>query len=370
MGRKIQPIYELFEGHTIIEVDNAIKMLSDEEQKLLKIKYGTSFFKPCPERALTQDENYEFTKIRKKINGYLLGKTPRKRNITIYEYYKDFSEEEVDNAIAKLSERDMEILNIKYGDDLHQINPKRKLTKEETNRFNSGIKPLLNRYLTNSNKKIKSIYEYFEGYSSEQIDIAIKMLPKEDLELLNLRFGSDYHNPKSERALTQDENSRFKNIIRYKLKANLKIVAKYAQNVQDKKKEPENNLIEIKEDSINISYLEDNEIEVVAEQQNTTNEINIKESYKKALKLLKASPSFMELFATLTVDEAIIVSLRLGLVNNKCYSSESIASFLKINEERVIEVTRKTLLLYKEKINELLDLVIGVATDNTKKLEM
>ena len=70
----------------------------------------------------------------------------------------------------------------------------------------------------------------------------------------------------------------------------------------------------------------------------------------------------------LSVKEAIIISLKLGYVDEKYFSTEAIAQFLGIEEEEVIETTKKVLVLYKEKINNFLNDVIEIATDKDKKL--
>ena len=72
----------------------------------------------------------------------------------------------------------------------------------------------------------------------------------------------------------------------------------------------------------------------------------------------------------LTPKEAIIISLKLGYVDGKYFSTEAIAKFLEIEEEEVRETIKKILLIYKENINELLDNIITMATqkDNKNKL--
>ena len=92
-----------------------------------------------------------------------------------------------------------------------------------------------------------------------------------------------------------------------------------------------------------------------------------KDDYVKMLKLLR-TPTFAEMMNVLSVKEAIIISLKLGYVNEKSFSTEAIAQFLGIEEEEVIDVTKKVLLLYKEKINDFLNNVIEIATDKDKKL--
>lgn len=67
----------------------------------------------------------------------------------------------------------------------------------------------------------------------------------------------------------------------------------------------------------------------------------------KMLELLR-TPTFTEMMSVLTAKESIIISLKLGYVDGKYFSTESIAQFLGIEEKEVIEATKKVLLLYKE----------------------
>ena len=92
-----------------------------------------------------------------------------------------------------------------------------------------------------------------------------------------------------------------------------------------------------------------------------------KDDCVKVLKLLRTS-TFTEMMNVLSVKEAIIISLKLGYVDEKYFSTAAIAQFLDIEEEEVIDVTKKVLLLYKEKINDFLNNVIEIATDKDKKL--
>lgn len=87
-----------------------------------------------------------------------------------------------------------------------------------------------------------------------------------------------------------------------------------------------------------------------------------KDDCVKILKLLR-TPTFFEMIDMLSVKEAIIISLKLGYVDEKYFSTEAIAQFLGIEEEEVIETTKKVLVLYKEKINNFLNDVIEIATD-------
>ena len=67
---------------------------------------------------------------------------------------------------------------------------------------------------------------------------------------------------------------------------------------------------------------------------------------------------------TLSIKEAIIISLKLGYVDDKYFSTESIAQFLGIDNQEVIETTKKVLMLYRDNINSFIDTAIN-AVNNT-----
>ena len=96
-----------------------------------------------------------------------------------------------------------------------------------------------------------------------------------------------------------------------------------------------------------------------------------KEDYIKILELLR-TPSFGQLISVLTPKEAIIISLKLGYIDGKYFSTESIANFLGIEEQEIRETTKKILLVYKESINQFIDTAIQLTTDqqpNVLKLQ-
>ena len=69
---------------------------------------------------------------------------------------------------------------------------------------------------------------------------------------------------------------------------------------------------------------------------------------------------------TLSIKETIIISLKLGYVDDKYFSTESIAQFLGIDNQEVIETTKKVLMLYKDNINSFIDTAINAVSDDNK----
>ena len=93
----------------------------------------------------------------------------------------------------------------------------------------------------------------------------------------------------------------------------------------------------------------------------SSNDTFSKEECIKILEILR-TPTFSQMLENVSVKEAIIISLKLGYVDGKFFSTEAIATFLGIDEAEVIETTKKVLLLYKTNINEFIDNVIRVST--------
>lgn len=59
------------------------------------------------------------------------------------------------------------------------------------------------------------------------------------------------------------------------------------------------------------------------------------------------SPSFYEVLYSLAVKDIVVIVLRLGVFEGKCFNEERIAKFLGLDLEEVIEIIKKFLWLYQ-----------------------
>lgn len=175
--------------------------------------------------------------------------------------------------------------------------------------------------------KTPSIYKYFGTYTKEQINQMILKLSEEERAQLTLKYGDDLENPVRNPNWNQKLNAKFYRTLIPKMKSLL-------DNLVDKQE---------RKQSHDASILE-------------------KEDYIKMLEMLR-TPSFEQLMTSLSPKEAIVISLRLGYVDEKYFSTESISNFLGIEQEEVREITKKVLLTYKENINQFIDKAIGNVTD-------
>ena len=250
-------------------------------------------------------------------------------------------------------------------------------------------------------RKLQTIYEYFNEYTREDVDKVLSTLTEEEWALVKKRYGSNLDDPVSTK-LTKKESSQFYVTLISKLRRRLFNLyndpEKSDRNPSDSQRSS-NKHSKVKEQTVSptdeqtgITLVQDMEdvvgddliseigsegeiisIEKIGEVSDAiTNEASdkmTKDDCIKILKLLK-EPTFKEMIEVLSVKEAIIISLRLGYVDEKYFSTKAISQFLGIEESEVIEVTKKVLLLYKKNINSFLDNVIKGSFASDKGLTM
>ena len=225
-------------------------------------------------------------------------------------------------------------------------------------------------------KKLQTIYEYLKGYTREEIDAMLSKLTEEEISLVKLRYGDDLDNPVASSTWGKEETNKFYGSLIPKMKRLLsnpdgkrKRNVKKIQNISN-----ENNQSSIfskeqpKVEEVTQSELISQKVEnQKSNLPQTTSEIE-KDDYLKILELMR-TPSFGEMLKSLTPKEAVIICLKLGYVDEKYFTTESIAGFLGIETSEVIETTKKVLLVYKENINQFIDKAVDIATGSSLVLK-
>ena len=260
--------------------------------------------------------------------------------------------------------------------------------------------------------KLKNLYELLQPYSKEEIEIMLTKLTDEDKDLLKLRFPEGFSSTTSSK-LTPEQKNKYHAYLVPKMRRMLanphlipgkrgrrkktittgvipnieekteeeqiKSLAIESKEIEEKESQEIQQVEKSKEETINQqtekieiteeeSKQEIQKVEIVKEEVEQKQELE-KEDYIKILEILKTK-TFGQMLTTLTVKEAIIISLKLGYVDEKYFTTESIANFFGITEDEVRETTKKVLLLYKEEINRLIEEAIGYATDNVIKKQL
>lgn len=248
---------------------------------------------------------------------------------------------------------------------LENIEKFKELYKDPKNRTKTLLKVKKTTSHKSEPKRWKTIYQLLEPYSKEEIEQLLATLSESDKDLINLRYGCDWQHPIKTR-LTREESARFYHDLIPRLKSELcsqsknKKVAKEQEPTDNKSNGLSNGErpINIKEESTNIEEITPLEEPVDIEKQDD----------KKISDFLNLS-IFQQMVSTLSPKEAVIVSLKLGYVDGKCFSTEAIANFLGIEKEEVLETVKKALLLYKENINQFIDGAIESVDEQPKTLE-
>lgn len=291
MPRRIQPIYTCFKNFPKEMVDEVIKNLNEEEQRILRDRYGNDFNSPklCNEIKKEDSEFFYkvlYYKILRCLNTLKNGtdEKKQKRIKTIYELLIGYSKEEINEEIAKLSDSQKEIIRIRYGDDLNNPVTKRNLTKKELTALYSAIIPKI--IIKLSKKKSGEIKE--------------EMIEKsQDKSIESLDMGEQ---PKISQTLEIDLKTQ---------------------------SEPTNQ-----------------------KEEKSTNSLTTKEGLNEMLEII-SKPSFTTLLEKLTPKEAIIFSLRLG-ITGKAYKANDISEFLGIDIQDVNDTTKKAIRIFQDNFDILL----------------
>lgn len=325
-------------------------------------------------------------------------KSPKKPK-TIYTLFKYYSKSQVNDMLSRMTEEERELVTIRYGEDLEHPVATEKWNDENRKKFNTlyrkmryllanpekvsnpfkkgfgqarrtfnSTKAVSNSYskkeeIKEPNKKgnkrkmakqLQSIYEYFKNYTKEQVDEMLTKLTEEEKKLITLRYGKDLDNPSTSQEWTMEYQNKFYGSLIPKMKRLL------ANPTGERKPRKPRQLEQVEGDLIT-KPSEPQETPVEQTPKSPDNGEMSKEDYTKIFELLR-TPTFSQMMSVLSVKESVIISLKLGYIDGKYFSTESIAQFLGIEETEVIETTKKVLLVYKDHINNFLDSAISVAT--------
>ena len=208
-------------------------------------------------------------------------------------------------------------------------------------------------------KKLQTIYKYLNEYTREKIDAMLNKLTEEEISLVKLRYGNDLDNPVVSSTWGKEETTKFYGSLIPKMKRLL-------SNPDGKRKRNVKKTQNISNENTQASIFSKEQQKVEDSKPNlsqTTSEIE-KDDCLKILELMR-TPSFGEMLKSLTPKEAVIICLKLGYVDEKYFTTESIAGFLGIETSEVIETIKKVLLVYKENINQFIDKTVDIATSSS-----
>lgn len=136
----------------------------------------------------------------------LSGKTTSVK--TFYELLSDFSKEDIDSVINRLSEENKSVIMQRYNNGLDRP-PVKYLDKVINKRFYAILTNIKGRliYMTSDKKtRFKCLYDNFPEYSKEQVDQAILVLGDEEKQLILTRYNGDFNKQPTGKLTTQQSN--------------------------------------------------------------------------------------------------------------------------------------------------------------------
>ncbi len=226
------------------------------------------------------------------------------------------------------------------------------------------------------NYKYQTLYQHFPGYTEKHVNEVLKTLTNEERNLLKLKYGEDLKTLTGNQ-LSREQSAKISGSILLKIKRRL--INPYNSKKSSKGSVKKDKTSKVKKGAKVISLsetkqrkpekIEKKTIESSDQVPKETSAIKrvAKKDLIKILELLK-TPTFKQMMSNLTVKEAVIISLRLGYIDGKYFSVESISQFLGIEPEEVNEITQKVLVLYRDTINEFIDQAIAYTTPSNTRI--
>ena len=207
---KVKSIYEHFSSYEKEQVDAALEELTDEEKRLIALRYGDNLENPISNKMDPKEINAFYYK--------LLGKM--KKKLALAELFK--TQEFIDKTSEySTDEKVVKALNEGYIDgkhcslstiakflDIEKDEAAKLLEKVETLDANGKEKSV------KTNRTVKSIYEYFSSYTKEQINSVLEDLTDEEKRLITLRYGEDLENPISSEMNVKETNAFYYTLFR------------------------------------------------------------------------------------------------------------------------------------------------------------
>ena len=304
-------IYELLEPATEEEVNKVLLQLTEEEKEIIKLAYGENLKKPIRSEKWNEELSVKFYK----------------------------------SVIPKMR------IFIRYIDHQGSIEKKNISTKEEKKVTSDRTKEkeTKERKKESMPKKLKTIYEMLEPATEEEVNKVLLQLTEEEKELIKLSYGEDLKNPVRSEKWDKSYNNQFYGSLYPKMKRILGQIRREGKPETNKNKPiitSKGNQVNKKNDIVKPEIIETDLPPI---------EIQKKESLAlNNLGLFKTQP-FSEIISSLPLKEMVIASLKLGLIDNKIYSTDEISKFMGIETKEVREITKKVLTIYKGQMNAIFD---------------
>ncbi len=195
-------------------------------------------------------------------------------------------------------------------------------------------------------KEKKDFYEFFPGYTKEQVDKAVCTLDSNDICIVEKRISNSLAVSD-----TKDYQRLYAGIlpkIRRLLKNN---------TTSDVKIQTTESVAEAEQEKVESSQNHPNTTVKVEEAEPVVETIQDK-SWMQLFEILRQNTAINE-STNLSPKDLTIAYLKLGYVDGKYFSNEEISNFLGVEQDEIIATTKMVLVEYKKSMNSLLDKAIS-----------
>ena len=187
--KNISKIGEQLRKSGIIEINGlSSNHLIDEVSGQLPLQVSTTSstidFQQEKE-SVGQSEMMRYRK-NKIIEERSVKKMKQRKIKTIYEYLKEYSRDEIDVMLVKLTEDEKNLIELRYGKDLDNPIISSTWGKEETRKFYNSLIPKMKKLLFNSRKKGKE----YDKKQQEDSNISSMVEERTDAEIVQLSSSS------------------------------------------------------------------------------------------------------------------------------------------------------------------------------------
>ena len=367
-------LFDYFPEYSKERVLEAIKTLTEDNKKIIELKYGLNgnAVHCTKEIAKLLDLKYSsltvrIANIRQAIRTRLAKQKtePKSRSTheSLFDYFPEYTEEQVLEAVKTLSEESKKIIELKYGLNGNTVHSTKEIAELLDFNYHSltarvaNIRQIIRKRLAKGITK-NGIYDLFPDFTTEEVDEIINGLEEYRRKLLALRFGLNDNKPIGIREIAEKLNCSQKEVNR-RLEYIIKLITK---QLNDKKavtvsteeivpdsqettqaviqEQPEQTLL-TEEIAIPIQPEPQPQPETIAEEAEF-----IRNTYYAVidanLKNLISEEEFVLLNNRIT--QYIFLKLKLGHIKGKQHSEEEIAKGLGISELDVYKIVNNGLL--------------------------
>lgn len=304
---------EYFPKISIAELRYVVEKLPIDKRNIVYRKFDKNL-KGCNTLSAKEEATFKNV-ILNEITSILIGVHIYKKNKTLHDYFPDFTKEQILEAISLLPEMQQDLIFKRFGKNLDELNC---VTVQEGNSITGYIRRNLTKILVEGKeiRKVKGVFEYFEGYQKEEVLEAIKKLSLEDQELLYRRYGE---NLDTYNRLTVENGHYVSHVIIPRIKKVIEgrdLDSKKANNLQDwfpnytldELKDAVSKLPTFQRSIIYSKYGKDLTEHFVTDSQTSTTAKSVRRNIQRILdgepiEFKKSNLSLIEIFKEYTIDE-------------------------------------------------------------------